>query len=72
MMRLALVISFLLAVTHSFAAVEVESSVDRAHIGFGDTLTFVITVKGSQNIGQPTIPPVDGLTFNGPARAISP
>ena len=70
-MRLWLVIGFLLTTTGAFAAVSVVASVDRNHIGFGESVTLTITVQGTQGGAPPFIPSVDGLSFNGPSTQTS-
>ena len=69
-MRLCLIIGFLLAATRIFADVSVVVSVDRNRIGFGESVTLTVTVQGAQN-GSPSIPKVDGLTFDGPSTSTS-
>ncbi len=69
-MRLCLIIGFLLAATHAFADVSVVASVDRNRIAFGESVTLTVTVQGAQN-GNPSIPKVDGLTFDGPSTSSS-
>jgi len=51
----------------AFAQVSVTATVDRPRIGFGESLSFTITVQGSQSTPSPAIPKVDGLVFAGPA-----
>jgi len=53
------------------ADVSVTASVDRNRVAFGESLTFTITVEGTQNGAQPSIPAVDGLNFNGPSTQTS-
>ena len=67
-MRFCLIIGFLLAATRVFADVSVVASVDRNRIGFGESVTLTVAVQGAHN-GQPSIPKVDGLTFNGPSTS---
>ena len=69
-MRLWLVIGLLLAATRALADVSVVASVDRNHIGFGDSAVLTVTVQGAQG-GTPSIPAVDGLSFSGPSTASS-
>jgi hypothetical protein len=67
-MRFCLIIGFLLAATRVFADVSVVASVDRNRIGFGESVTLTVAVQGAHN-GEPSIPKVDGLTFNGPSTS---
>jgi hypothetical protein len=69
-MRFYLVIGLLLAATRAFADVSVEASVDQNHINFGESVTLTIAVQGADN-GEPSIPNVGGLTFNGPSTSTS-
>ncbi|HXI84416.1 MAG TPA: BatD family protein [Verrucomicrobiae bacterium] len=69
-MRSYLIIGFLLAATRVFADVSVVASVDRNRIGFGESVTLTVAVQGAHN-GEPSIPRVDGLTFNGPSTSTS-
>ncbi len=69
-MRLCLVIWFLLAATRVFADISVVASVDRNRIGFGESVTLTVAVQGAHN-GEPSIPNVDGLSFNGPSTSTS-
>ena len=69
-MRLYLIIGFLLAATRVFADVSVVASVDRNRITFGESVTLTVAVQGAHN-GDPSIPKVDGLTFNGPSTSTS-
>jgi hypothetical protein len=71
MMRLGWIIAFLWLAAHSYADVSVSATVDRAHIGFGESVTLTIAVQGAQNSAQPDIPAVDGLSFNGPSANTS-
>jgi hypothetical protein len=50
-----------------FAQVSVTATVDRNRIAFGESLTFTVTIQGSQSAPGLAIPKVDGLTFAGPA-----
>lgn len=70
-MRLWLVIGFLLVASRVFADVSVVASVDRNHISFGESVTLTITVQGTQGGAPPSIPSVDGLSFNGPSTQTS-
>ena len=47
-MRLWLIIGLLLAATRAFADVSVVASVDRNHIGFGESAMLTVTVQGAQ------------------------
>ena len=69
-MRFCLIIGFLLATTRVFADVSVVASVDRNHIGFGESVTLTVAVQGAHS-GDPSIPKVDGLTFSGPSTSTS-
>jgi len=69
-MRFCLIIGFLLAATHAFADVSVVASVDRNRIGFGESVTLTVAVQGAHS-GEPSVPKVDGLTFNGPSTSTS-
>ena len=69
-MRLWPVIGLLLAATRAFADVSVVATVDRNRIGFGESAVLTITVQGSQG-GTPSIPRVEGLSFNGPSTQTS-
>ena len=69
-MRLWLVIGLLLAATRAFADVSVVATVDRNHLGFGESAVLTIAVQGSQS-GTPSIPSVDGLSFSGPSTSSS-
>jgi hypothetical protein len=69
-MRFCVIIGFLLAATRVFADVSVVASVDRNRIGFGESVTLTVAVQGAHN-GEPSIPKVDGLTFNGPSTSTS-
>jgi BatD DUF11 like domain len=69
-MRSCLIIGFLLAATRVFADVSVVASVDRSHIGFGESVTLTVAVQGADS-GEPPIPKVEGLTFNGPSTSTS-
>jgi hypothetical protein len=69
-MRFCLIIGFLLAATRVFADVSVVASVDRNRISFGESVTLTVAVQGAHN-GEPSIPKVDGLTFNGPSTSTS-
>ena len=66
-MRLSLAIGLLLAATRAFADVSVTASVDRNHVGFGESAALTITVQGVQGGAQPVIPKIDGLNFAGPS-----
>jgi len=70
-MRLWLVIGLLFATTSAFADVSVVASVDRNHIAFGESVTMTISVQGTQSGAQPSIPRVDGLSFEGPSTQSS-
>ncbi len=70
-MRLWLVIGFLLAAPRVFADVSVVASVDRNHVAFGDSVALTIAVQGTQGGTQPSIPRVDGLSFDGPSTQSS-
>ena len=70
-MRLWLVIGLLLAAPRAFADVSVVASVDRNHIAFGESVTLTIAVQGTQSGAQPSIPRVDGLSFDGPSTQSS-
>jgi hypothetical protein len=70
MMRLWPVIGLLLVATRAFADVSVVATVDRNHIGFGDSAVLTVTVQGSQG-GTPSIPSVEGLSFSGPSTQSS-
>lgn len=70
-MRLWLVMGLLLAAPRAFADVPVVASVDRNHIPFGESVTLTIAVQGTQNGAQPSIPRVDGLSFEGPSTQSS-
>src|ERR1035438_2675221 len=67
-MRFCVIIGFLLTATRLFADVSVVASVDRNRIGFGESVTLTVAVQGAHN-GEPSIPKVDGLTFNGPSKS---
>jgi hypothetical protein len=69
-MRFCVIIGFLLAATRVFADVSVVASVDRNRISFGESVTLTVAVQGAHN-GDPSIPKVDGLTFNGPSTSTS-
>ena len=69
-MRLWPVIGLLLAATRAFADVSVVATVDRNRIGFGESAVLTITVQGSQG-GTPSIPRVEGLSFNCPSTQTS-
>lgn len=71
MMRLWLVIGLLLGATRAIADVSVVASVDRNHIAFGESVTLTIKVQGTQGGSSPSIPHVDGLTFDGPSTQSS-
>ncbi len=62
---------FPLLVATAVADVSVSASVDRARLAFGESVTFTITVSGTQGGVQPAIPKVDGLNFSGPATSTS-
>jgi hypothetical protein len=70
-MRFWLVIGFVLAASRAFADVSVVGSVDRNHIAFGESAALTISVKGTQDGAQPSIPTVDGLVFDGPSTQTS-
>jgi hypothetical protein len=55
--------------TRASADILVSASVDQAHVGFGESITFTITVNGTQSGAQPAIPKIDGLTFAGPSMS---
>jgi hypothetical protein len=70
-MRFWLVIGLLLAATRAFADVSVVVSVDKNHVGFGDSAMLTVSVQGSQEASPPSIPRVDGLSFSGPSTSSS-
>lgn len=70
-MRLWLVIGLLLAAPRAFADVSVVASVDRNQISFGESLTLTVAVQGTQSGAQPSMPRVDGLSFDGPSTQSS-
>jgi len=55
----------------AFADVSVTASVDRNHLGLGESVTLTISVQGTQGGTEPSIPTVDGLTFAGPSTSTS-
>jgi len=70
-MRFWLVLGLLLSATSALADVSVVAAVDRNHIAFGESVTLTISVQGSQSGAQPSIPRVDGLSFDGPSTQSS-
>ena len=70
-MRLWLVIGLLLTATGAFADVSVVASIDRNHVAFGESVTLTLAVQGTQSGAQPSIPRVDGLSFDGPSTQSS-
>jgi hypothetical protein len=70
-MRLWLVIGLLMTATSAFADVSVVASVDRNHVAFGESVTLTIAVQGTQSGAQPSIPKIDGLSFDGPSTQTS-
>jgi hypothetical protein len=70
-MRLWLVIGLFLTAARAFADVSVVATVDRNHIAFGESVTLTIKVQGTQGGSSPSIPHVEGLTFNGPSTQSS-
>ena len=70
-MRFCPVIGFVLAATHAFADVSVVAYVDRNRIAFGESAALTVSVKGTQDGAQPSIPKVDGLAFDGPSTQTS-
>jgi hypothetical protein len=71
MMRLWPVIGLLLAATRALADVSVVATVDKNHIGFGDSAMLTVSVQGSQGASPPSIPGVNGLSFSGPSTQSS-
>jgi hypothetical protein len=51
----------------SFADVSVSASVDSGRVSVGESVSFTITVNGTQSGVQPAVPNVEGLNFAGPA-----
>jgi len=70
-MRGWLLIGFLSLAAPVWADVSVTATVDTSRVTFGESLSYVITVNGSQNAPQPAIPKVDGLSFAGPSVSSS-
>jgi hypothetical protein len=70
-MRLWLVIGLLLLAPRVFADVSVVASVDRNHVAFGESVTLTIAVQGTRSGAPPSIPQVDGLSFDGPSTQSS-
>ncbi len=70
-MRLWPVIGLLLAATRAFADVSVVATVDKNHIGFGDSAILTVAVQGAQGASAPSIPGVNGLSFSGPSTQSS-
>jgi hypothetical protein len=70
-MRFWLAIGLLLVTTRVFADISVVASVDRNHIAFGESVTMTIAIQGSQGASPPSIPSINGLTFDGPSMQSS-
>src|SRR5438876_5439353 len=70
-MRIAFFMMLCLAATRGMADVSVVASVDQNRVTFGESVALTIAVQGAQNVPQPAIPPVDGLTFSGPSMQTS-
>jgi len=70
-MRFWLAIGLVLATTRALADVSVVATVDRSRISFGESVALTITVQGSHSGAQPSLPRVDGLTFDGPSTQTS-
>ena len=70
-MRIAFFMMLCLAATRVMADVLVVASVDQNRVTFGESVALTIAVQGAQNVPQPAIPPVDGLTFSGPSMQTS-
>jgi len=70
-MRFWLVIGLFLVTTRAFADVSAVASVDRNHIAFGESVTMTIAVQGTQSGSPPSIPNVNGLSFDGPSTQTS-
>lgn len=70
-MRLWLVMGLFLTAARAFADVSVTASVDRNHIAFGESVTMTIAVQGTQSGTPPSIPNVNGLSFDGPSTQTS-
>src|SRR5437899_8820905 len=71
MMKLWLVGVSLAFALPAWADVSVTAGVDQARVSFGESITFTLTVQGTQNAPQPAIPKVDGLNFAGPSVSTS-
>ena len=70
-MKVWWLIASLAFATPAMADISVTATVDSRRIAYGESFTYTITVAGTQAGVQPSLPLVDGLTFQGPSTQTS-